>query len=116
MTPPLDTTIDIEALRDAADSASGLLKVLANPDRLLILCQLVEGELCVGDIERMTGIRQPTLSQQLTVLREEQLVATRRDGKQIYYRIASDKAIAVMRALYQIYCAGDSFSRIGNDR
>lgn len=101
-------TIDADAMRPAADRASGLLKVLANPDRLLVLCQLVEGELCVGDIEGKTGIRQPTLSQQLTILREECLVATRRDGKQIFYRIASDKAVAVMRVLYQLYCVEES--------
>lgn len=98
-------TIHLSALRAAVVEASGLLKALSNQDRLLVLCQLSEGELCVGDIEKTTGIRQPTLSQQLTVLREEALVAARRDGKQIYYRIASDNALAVIEALYRIYCS-----------
>lgn len=103
-------TFDLDAIRGAAAQASGLLKVLANPDRLLVLCQLSQGELCVGEIEAKTGIRQPTLSQQLTVLREEQLVSTRRDGKQIFYRIASDKAIALIGVLYALYCS-DSAGR-----
>lgn len=96
--------IDIDALQAAATEACGLLKVLANPDRLLLLCQMSQGELCVGDLEEVTGIRQPTLSQQLTVLREEQLVNTRREGKQIFYSIASKEAIAVMQVLYELYC------------
>ncbi|HEY0844370.1 MAG TPA: metalloregulator ArsR/SmtB family transcription factor [Noviherbaspirillum sp.] len=97
-------TRHLTALRAAADQASGLLKALSNPDRLLVLCQLSAGELCVGDIEKKTGIRQPTLSQQLTVLREEGLVTARRDGKQIFYSIASDKALAVIEVLYRLYC------------
>jgi DNA-binding transcriptional ArsR family regulator len=97
--------IDIEQLRQAAGLACGLLKVLANPDRLLLLCQMSQGEYCVSELEAMTGIRQPTLSQQLTVLRDEEMVATRREGKQIYYRIASREAMAVMTVLYELYCA-----------
>ena len=98
-------TIDIEPLRQAAGQACGLLKVLANPDRLLLLCQMTQGEHCVGELEDATGIRQPTLSQQLTVLRDEAMVATRREGKQIYYRIASQEALAVMTVLHALYCA-----------
>jgi DNA-binding transcriptional ArsR family regulator len=96
--------IDIATLQAAAANACGLLKVLANPDRLLLLCQLTQGELCVSDLEQETGIRQPTLSQQLTVLREEQLVATRREGKQIFYSIDSKETIAIMQTLYELYC------------
>jgi ArsR family transcriptional regulator len=99
--------IDIEQLRQAAGQACGLLKVLANPDRLLLLCQMTQGEYCVSELEEMTGIRQPTLSQQLTVLRDEDMVATRREGKQIYYRIASQEALAVMTVLHALYCATD---------
>lgn len=96
--------IDIEQLRKSAGDACGLLKVLANPDRLLLLCQMTQGEYCVSDLEGMTGIRQPTLSQQLTVLREEEMVHTRREGKQIYYSIASKEAMGVMQVLYELYC------------
>ena len=102
----MDTALelDLDAMRAAASRASGLLRTLGNPDRLLLLCQLTQGERCVSDLEATTGIRQPTLSQQLGVLREEKLVATRRDGKQIFYRIDSADALAVMQILYQRFC------------
>jgi ArsR family transcriptional regulator len=96
--------IDVERLRKSADQACGLLKVLANPDRLLLLCQISAGEYCVSELEEMTGIRQPTLSQQLTVLRDEGMVSTRREGKQIYYRIDSAEAMAIIAVLYTLYC------------
>ena len=95
----------MEVLRDNSERAASLLKSLANPDRLLLLCQLVEGERSVTELEALTGIRQPTLSQQLGVLRTEELVATRRDGKWVYYRIASEDALAILGTLHQIYCA-----------
>ncbi|HEU4372026.1 MAG TPA: metalloregulator ArsR/SmtB family transcription factor [Telluria sp.] len=96
--------IDLNAMQAAASQACGLLKVLANPDRLLLLCQLAQGEHCVSELESALGIQQPTLSQQLGVLREEQLVTTRREGKQIFYAIASAEAMAVMQVLYDLYC------------
>jgi DNA-binding transcriptional ArsR family regulator len=96
--------LDPAAMRSAASRACGLLKVLANPDRLLLLCQLTQGPLCVSELETILGIQQPTLSQQLAVLRDEALVTTRREGKQIYYSIASGEAMAVMQVLYGLYC------------
>lgn len=101
---PAQASFDLNAMRDSAAKASGLLKALANPDRLLLLCQLSQGELCVSDLEKLVGLQQPSLSQQLTVLRQEQLVNTRREGKQIYYSIASSEAMAVMQLLYTLYC------------
>ena len=99
--------LDMRAMRLAATKAGGLLKALANPDRLLLLCQLSHGEHCVSELEELLGIEQPTLSQQLGVLREERLVMTRRDGKQIFYSIASKEALAVIQVLYQQFCARD---------
>jgi DNA-binding transcriptional ArsR family regulator len=99
-----DVVIDLPALRSAADSACRLMKVFSNPDRLLLLCQLSQGERRVGELQELVGIGQPTLSQQLGVLREEGLVATRREGKQIHYRIASPQALAVLQVLYQQFC------------
>ncbi len=78
--------------------------MLANQDRLLLLCQMSQGEYCVSELEETTGVRQPTLSQQLTVLRDEAMVNTRREGKQIFYSIASKEAMAVMKVLYELYC------------
>lgn len=95
---------DVSLLRHAAGQACGLLKALANEDRLVILCQLALGEANVGALEARLDIRQPTLSQQLAVLRDEGLVATRRDGKYIYYRLASTEAIEVMNTLHRLYC------------
>jgi len=96
--------VDLEKLRASASQACALLKALANPDRLLLLCQLSQGEHCVSELEALLDIQQPTLSQQLGVLREEQLVSTRREGKQIYYSLGSDDALAVMQVLYQRFC------------
>ena len=99
------TVIDVQSMQKAAGSASRLMKVLANPDRLLLLCELSQGERCVGELEERLEIHQPTLSQQLTVLREEQLVSTRREGKNIYYSLSSEQALGVIRALYEQFCA-----------
>lgn len=96
--------LDLQAMQSSAARACGLLKVLGNPDRLILLCQLTEGEYCVSELEAMLGIQQPTLSQQLGVLREEGLVSTRREGKQIYYSIDSREAKAVMGVLYELFC------------
>lgn len=86
------------------DLVSDCLKVLSNPDRLKILCVLVEGELNVQQIELRTDIQQPTLSQQLTVLRKADMVSTRREGKQIFYQVSDPKVLALMQTLYQLYC------------
>lgn len=99
-----DTDLDPARVRAAADAACRLMKVLSNPDRLLLLCELSQGERRVGELETLCGIVQPTLSQQLGVLRDEGLVATRREGKHIHYRIDSPQALAVMRVLYDQFC------------
>lgn len=96
--------LDIDAMHEAAEAACALMRVLSNPDRLLLLCELASGEKNVGELEARLGITQPTLSQQLAVLREEELVATRREGKNIYYSLASAQAKAVMDVLYAQYC------------
>lgn len=92
-------------MRKHARAASGLLKLLANEDRLLLLCHLSQERLNVGQLEEITGVRQPTLSQQLAILRQEKLVHTEREGKFIYYSLADPKVIQVMRTLWEIYCA-----------
>ena len=105
MDSPNHALLDLERLRQSADAACRLMKALSNPDRLLLLCQLTEGEKRVGELEELVGIGQPTLSQQLGVLREEGLVNTRREGKNIYYQIASPQALAVMSVLFEQFCA-----------
>lgn len=99
--------LDLDLMREAAGRAAGLLRALSNEDRLLLLCQLAQGELSVSEIEARTGIEQPTLSQQLAVLRSQLLVATRRDGKRIFYSVADPKALAVLATLYQLFCPAE---------
>ena len=99
-----EVLIDMQHMQLAAREASQLLRVLSNENRLLLLCQLTQGEKRVGELEELVGISQPTLSQQLGVLREEGLVNTRREGKNIYYEIASPQALAVMNVLFEQFC------------
>lgn len=96
--------IDIKTLRSAATQAVTALKLLANEDRLLLLCQLSQGEMCVSELEEQLGIRQPTLSQQLGVLRTEGVVSTRRQGKNIYYSLADPAMLEIVVVLYRLYC------------
>jgi len=96
--------LDIDAMRAAAGDAAAVLRALGNPDRLLLLCRMSQGEISVGELEESLDIRQPTLSQQLGVLRSEGLVQTRRDGKRIYYSVADPKILALLQALYALYC------------
>lgn len=92
------------SLQQSCDAAAQLLKCLAHPDRLLLACQLAQQEYCVGELERLTGLVQPSLSQQLGVMRKAGIVATRREGKQIFYRLSSEPASAVMQTLYPFFC------------
>jgi DNA-binding transcriptional ArsR family regulator len=98
------TNEEIGLLRDSASKACALLKALANEDRLLLLCQLTQGERNVGELEALSGIKQPTLSQQLGVLRDEGMVNTRRMGKFIYYSLASFEVVSLMQTLSGLYC------------
>lgn len=88
-----------------AGEAAALLKALAHPARLLVLCQLVEGELSVGELQPITGLSMSALSQHLAVLREMELVTTRREAQTIHYALAQGPAIGVLDALYAAYCA-----------
>jgi ArsR family transcriptional regulator, virulence genes transcriptional regulator len=96
---------DLAGMDEAAATAAVLLKALANKDRLLILCHLAAGEKNVTELQEILGLRQPTLSQQLSRLRYEGLVDFRRDGKSIHYRLASEEAAKVIEVLYELYCA-----------
>ena len=97
--------INLQKMQSSADDACRLMKVLSNRDRMMLLCQISQGEKCVSELEACLDIQQPTLSQQLTVLRNEELVQTRREGKQIYYSHSNHVALAVMDVLYQNYCS-----------
>lgn len=99
------TSPELQQMVDSAREASQLLKALAHETRLLILCTLAEGEKSVSELEQFLALRQSTVSQQLARLRLDGRVATRRDGKTIYYRLAGDEVRAIVDAVYQIYCS-----------
>lgn len=101
-------SLDPAALRAAAGEAVAVLKALGNPARLLLLCQMSQGELSVSELEAALDIHQPTLSQQLGVLRREGLVETRRDGKNICYRVADPRVLVLLQTLYTLYCPKDA--------
>ena len=92
-------------MMESAEDAAAFLKALANPDRLVILCQLTEGEKTVTELGGLLKLRQPTLSQQLARLRADALVRTRRDGKHIYYALASPEAMRVIELLHAMFHA-----------
>ena len=96
--------IDPEVLRQGAGRAVAVLKLLANEDRMLLLCQLSQDERCVSELEAQLGIHQPTLSQQLGVLRNEGVVDTRREGKNIFYSVADPALLDILAVLYRLYC------------
>ena len=91
--------LDLEELRSRASEVSGLLKLLAHPNRLLVACELMKGELSVSQIEAATGVRQPNLSRDLARLRVQGLVRTRRDAKQIFYSLADERIEKLVTAL-----------------
>jgi len=96
--------INADVMEAAADRASDLLKALSNRHRLLIICQLIDGERSVGDLAEFLGLRDSTVSQHLALLRKDGLVSARRDAQTIYYSIASDPAREILAALYRVYC------------
>lgn len=93
-----------DMLANAADAA-GLLRLLANEKRLLVLCHLVEGEQGVGALAEAVGLSPSALSQHLAMLRDSGVVATRRESQAIFYRLADPKAVAMLHLLHRLYCA-----------
>ena len=99
---------EMEELERNAASACALLKAMSNERRLMILCHLATGESSVGELERRVGLSQSALSQHLAVLREKELVATRREAQTIFYRLASREAEAIMATLWDLYCGAEA--------
>jgi len=97
----------MEDMQASADRAVELLKSLGNRSRLMILCQLLQGERSVGDLAQLIGMRDTAVSQQLALLRKDGLVRARRDGQTIYYALASAEAERVIVTLYDIYCPAE---------
>ncbi len=98
-------TIDVSRIDQAATEATELLSVLANANRLKVLCHLYKEEMPVSELACAVGMSQPALSQQLSKLRDLKLVATRREGRTIYYRLASPKIVGILGTLYELFCS-----------
>lgn len=98
------TRFDLSLFEESAGRAASLLRLLSNEKRLMILCQLVEGELSVGTLQARIGLSQSALSQHLALLREEGIVATRRESQTIHYRIADPAALRVLETLAELFC------------
>lgn len=92
------------ALKASADDACALLKGLANPHRLMMVCALVDGEKSVGVLAEQLGVRESLASQHLGLLRREGVVGTRREGQTIYYALQSGRARALVETLSRVFC------------
>lgn len=101
----LSEEFNLDDMKNAAGKASALMKTLGHQGRLMILCQLVTGEKSVGELSRLLGIAQSPLSQHLSRMRGEGLVAPRRSAQTVYYSLKSDEAGAIIQCVYKLYCA-----------
>lgn len=96
--------MQINDLENAAGKISGLMKLLSSPNRLMILCQLVESERSVGELCQIVNMKPPAMSQQLSILRREGMLSSRREGQTIYYSISDENVLKLMTFLYETYC------------
>ena len=103
----LQDLVKVDRMADNAREASEFLKALAHESRLMILCNLLDGEKSVGELESFLSLRQSTVSQQLARLRLEGLITARRKGKSIFYSIADEKVRSVIGVLYNAFCGSD---------
>ena len=98
------TRFDLSLMEESAGRAAALLRLLGNEKRLMVLCQLADGELSVGEIQTRIGLSQSALSQHLARLREDGVLATRREGQTIFYRINDPAALRVIQTLAELFC------------
>ena len=98
------TRFDLSLFEESASRAAALLRLLSNEKRLMVLCQLADGELSVSEIQSRIGLSQSALSQHLALLREEGVVATRRERQTIYYRVAYHAAMRIIQTLAELFC------------
>ena len=101
---PKGGDLEPEEMKSVAVEVADLMRVLSHPNRLLALCELVEGERAVSDLADRLGLRPQAMSQQLSILRNRGLVSTRRDGQTIYYALAREDLRRLMTTLYETYC------------
>lgn len=99
-----DKTIDLDQMRVSAESVSELLKIVAHPDRLMVLCQLTKGEVGVGQLQQSSNLSQSAFSQHLTVLRKHGLVQARKESQQVFYSLADPRIEKLIASLQFIFC------------
>ena len=103
---------ELSLFEASAGRAAALMCLLGNERRLMILCQLLEGELSVGELQPRIGLSQSALSQHLAILREDGAVATRRDGQIVYYRVADPAVLRVLETLADLFCPPEMRTQI----
>jgi DNA-binding transcriptional ArsR family regulator len=113
---PRDVGARMRELQGNARRVAGLLKAMSNPARLIILCQIAEGERSVGELERAVGLGQSSVSQHLAVLRGEAVVSSRRVRQTVLYSLASKEVVALMATLHAVFCHEASASQAVSTR
>ena len=96
--------MDLDLMQQNASRASAVMKLLSHPHRLMILCQLNQGEMSVGELAELIGINQSPLSQHLARMRHEGVVTARREAQTVYYSIAEQEVGAIVALLYELFC------------
>jgi len=96
--------INANEMRKNAENSASFLKLLANPTRLLVLCNLIEGERCVGDLEKDLDISQSALSQHLSKMRDEGIVKADKQGQHVFYSISDLNVVEILNVLYDLFC------------
>ena len=94
-------------MADNVEQAEQMLKILANKNRLMILCSLQDGEMSVSELNEAVPLAQSALSQHLAALRKAQIVATRRESQTIYYRVVDENVVSILATLYGLFCKGN---------
>ncbi|EGA70630.1 transcriptional regulator ArsR family protein [Vibrio sinaloensis DSM 21326] len=100
--------MDLVQMQTNAVEAADLLKVMAHPERLMVLCQLTQGEVGVGALQQGSNLSQSAFSQHLTVLRKHQLIQARKESQQVFYSLADPRVEALIQSLHSVFCAPES--------
>ena len=96
--------LNVNDMRNNVESSAAFLKLLSNPTRLLVLCNLIESERCVGDLERDLDISQSALSQHLSKMRDEGIVKSEKQGQHVFYSISDSNVVDIINVLYKLFC------------
>jgi len=96
--------LNVNEMRNNVESSAAFLKLLSNPTRLLVLCNLIESERCVGDLERDLDISQSALSQHLSKMRDEGIVKYEKQGQHVFYSISDSNVVDIINVLYKLFC------------